>query len=186
MDNGACQWGRYPSGKKRRWPRAKKVAAKRARVEEWLSIARSWRRKKEEGDDEESTTLTRGGVGRWVEELPWELWELIFQNLNAVDCLSCVTSTKRMMEKYEKTSTIADLRADVRDEVQAARAERYTQRVKAAVDYYILYNIEARQPGVGYRYVSKQFGVGKPDLQEGVEARLDYYRYGNDESDVSV
>ena len=184
MGNDICQLGMYPNGRKRRWPRAKKVAAKRARVEEWLSIARSWRRKGKEEDEEGSTTLTRGGVGKWVEGLPWELWELIFQNLNAVDCLSCVTSARIMMEKYEKTSTLADLRADVRDEVQTARAERYAQRVKAAVDYYIMYNIESRQPGVGYRYVSKQFGVGKPDLQEEVEARLDYYRYGNDESDV--
>ena len=109
LGNGVCQWGRYPNGRKRRWPRAKKVAAKRARVEEWLSIARSWRRKEKEEDDEGSTTLTRGGVGKWAEGLPWELWELIFQNLNAVDRLSCITSAKAMVEKYEKISTLTGL-----------------------------------------------------------------------------
>ena len=156
MGNDVCQPGRYSNGRKRRWPRAKKVAAKRARVEEWLSIARSWRRKENEGDDVGSTTLTRGGVGKWVEELPWELWELVFHNLNAVDRLNCITSAKVIMQKYErKISTLIDLREEVRDEVQTARVERYAQRVKATVDYYILYNIELRQPGVGYRYVSR-------------------------------
>ena len=59
------------------------------------------------------------------------------------------------------------------------------QRVKVVVDYYIMYNIELRQPGVGYRYVARQFRIGKPDLQEEVEARLDYYRNGCDEdSDI--
>ena len=46
-----------------------------------------------------------------------------------------------------------------------------------------MYNIELRQPGVGYRYVARQFRIGKPDLQEGVETRLGYYRNGDDEED---
>ena len=56
--------------------------------------------------------------------------------------------------------------------------------MKTAVDYYIMYNIESRQPGVGYRYVSKQFKVGKPDLREEVEARLDYYCNEDDDSEI--
>ena len=56
-------------------------------------------KKIEEG---KSTAPTRGGVGKRAEELPWELWELVLGNLSAVDRLSCVTSTKVMMEKYEK------------------------------------------------------------------------------------
>ena len=179
MGNGVCQRGRYPDGRKRRWTRAKKNAAKKARVEEWLSIARQWKNEKEI-KEKKSSTLTRGGVGKWVEELPWELWELVLGNLSAVDRLSCVTSTNVMMEKHEKGSKLAALREEARDEVQTAREERYAQRVKAAVDYYIMYNIELRQPGAGYRYVARQFRIGKPDLQEGVETRLDYYRNGND------
>ena len=78
MGNGVCQWGRYPDGRKRRWTRAKKNAAKRAQVEEWMSIARQWRLEEEIAEGK-STTPTRGGVGKvgngkW-EELPWELWE---------------------------------------------------------------------------------------------------------------
>ena len=67
------------------------------------------------------------------------------------------------------------MREDARYEVQTTREERYAQRVKAAVDYYILYNIELRQLGVGYRYVAKRFRVERPDLQEEVEARFDVY-----------
>ena len=70
--------------------------------------------------------------------------------------------------------------------MQTAREERCAQRVKAAVDYYIMYNIELRQPGVGYRYVARQFSIGKPDLQEGVETRLDYYRNGDNDEDSNI
>ena len=181
MGNSVCQRGRYPDGRKRHWTRAKKNAAKRAQVEEWLSIARQWKNEKdiEEG---RSTTPTRGGVGKWGEELPWELWELVLGNLSAVDRLSCVTSAKVMMEKYGKGSKLAALREQARDEVQTAREERYAQRVKAAVDYYIMYNIELRWPGVCYRYVARQFRIGKPDLQEGVEA----WGHGNDDADSDM
>ena len=114
--NGVCQRGRYPDGRKRRWTRAQKTAAKRARAKEWssvLSIARQWKREREI-EEEKSTTLTRGGVGKmgngkWGEELPWELWELILGNLSAVDRLSCVTSTKVMMGRYKKGSNLAML-----------------------------------------------------------------------------
>ena len=53
--------------------------------------------------------------------------------------------------------------------------------MKATVDYYILYNIELRQPRVGYRYVARRFRVGKLDLQEEVEACFDVYRNSHDE-----
>ena len=43
-------------------------------------------------------------MGKWVEELPWELWELVFSNQSAVDRLSYVTSTKVMIGRYEKVS----------------------------------------------------------------------------------
>ena len=33
------------------------------------------------------------------------------------------------------------------------------------------------------RYVTRQFRIGKPDLQEQIEARLDYNRDGNDDED---
>ena len=140
-----------------------------------MSIARQWKNEREI-DEGKSTTLTCGGVGKWVEELPWELWELVFGNFSVVDRLSYVTSTKAMIKKYEKGSKLAELRGDARYEVQAAREELYAQRVKAAADYYILYSIELRQPGVGYRYVARRFKVGKLDLQEEVEARFDVYR----------
>ena len=116
MGNGVCQRGRYSDGRKRRWPQAKKNAAKKARVEEWLSIARQWKKEKET-EEGKSTTLTRVGVGKWVEELPWELWGLVLGNLSVVDRLSCVTSTKVMMEKYEKGSKLAALWEEARDEV---------------------------------------------------------------------
>ena len=53
------------------------------------------------------------------------MWELVFDNLGAVDRLSCVTSTKAMIRKYEKGSKLAELREDARYEVQIAREERY-------------------------------------------------------------
>ena len=82
--NGVCQRGRYPDGRKRRWTRARKSAAKKARVEEWLSIARQWKNEREV-EEGRSTAPTRGGVGKmedgkW-EELPWELWELVLSDL---------------------------------------------------------------------------------------------------------
>ena len=49
------------------------------------------------------------GNGKWGEELPWGLWELILGNLSAVDRLSYVTSTKVMMERYKKGSNLATL-----------------------------------------------------------------------------
>ena len=111
------------------------------------------------------------GNGKWDEELPWELWELVFGNLSAVDRWNCVTSTKVMMERYEKGSKLAALREEAREEVQIAREERYEQRVEEAVDYYMIHNVGLRQPGVCYKSVARQFRIGKPDLQEGVEIR---------------
>ena len=117
-----------------------------------LSIARQWKLEKEIAEGK-STTPTRGGVGKigdgkWDEELPWELWELVFGNLSAVDRLNCVTSTKVMMERYEKGSKLAALWEETREEVQIAREERYEQRVEEAVDYYMIHNVELRQPGL--------------------------------------
>ena len=166
--NGVCQRGRYPDGRKRRWSRVRKSATKRARVEEWLSIARQWKYEKEITEGR-STTPTRGGVGKWDEELPWELWELVLGSLSAVDRLSCVTSTKAMIERYEKGSKLADLREEAREEVQTVREECYEQRVEKAVDYYMIHNVKLRRPGGCYRSVTRHFSIGKPDLQEGVE-----------------
>ena len=45
-----------------------------------------------------------------------------------------------------------------------------------------MYNIELRQPGVDCRYVARQFRMGKPDLQEGVETR----RHDDDDEDSDV
>ena len=188
MGNGICQWGRYPDGKKRRWTRAQKSAAKRARVEEWMSAARWWKKQNEkEIEERKSTTPTHGGVGKmgngkWREELPWELWELILDNLSAVDRLSCVTSTKVMMERYEKGSDLATLREEAREEVQTVREECYEQRVEEAVGYYMIHNVKLKQPGVCYRSVARQFRIGKPDLREGVEI----WRHGDDDEDSDV
>ena len=185
MGTAICQRGRYPDGKKRRWTRAQKSAAKRARVEEWMSVARWWKKQNEkEIEERKSTTLTRGGVGKmgngkWREELPWELWELILDNLSAVNRLSCVTSTKVMMERYEKGSDLATLREEAREEVQTVREECYEQRVEEAVGYYMIHNVKLKQPGVCYRSVARQFRIGKPDLREGVEI----WRHGDDDED---
>ena len=110
------------------------------------------------------------------------MWELVLGNLSAVDRLSCVTSTKVMMEKYEKGSKLATLWEEAGDEVQTAREERYAQRVRMAVNYYIIYNVELKEPGVSYRNVARQFRIGKPDLQEGVEAQ----RHGDDDEDPDI
>ena len=150
-------------------------------MEEWLSIARQWKYEKEITEGR-STTPTRGGVGKWDEELPWELWELVLGSLSAVDRLSCVTSTKVMIERYEKGSKLADLREEAREEVQTVREECYEQRVEEAVDYYMIHNVKLRRPGVCYRSVARHFRIGKPDLQEGVEIR----RHGDDDEDSDV
>ena len=187
--NGVCQRGRYPDGRKRRWTRAQKSAAKRARVEEWssvLSIARQWKREREIVE-EKSTTPTRGGVGKvgdekWGEELPWELWELILGNLSAVDRLNCVISTKVMIERYEKESDLAMLRRKAREEIQTVREECYEQRVEEAVKYYMTHNVKLRQSGVSYKSVAKQFRIWRPDLQEGIEIQ----RHCDDDEDSDV
>ena len=57
------------------------------------------------------------GNGKWGEELPWELWELILGNLSTVHRLSCVTSTKVMMKRYEKGLDLATLWEEAREEV---------------------------------------------------------------------
>ena len=149
-------------------------------------MARQWKREREFTEGK-SATPTRGGVGKmgngkWREELPWELWELILDNLSAVDRLSCVTSTKVMMERYEKGSDLATLREEAREEVQTVREECYEQRVEEAVGYYMIHNVKLRQPGVCYRSVTRQFRIGKPDLREGVEIR----RHGDDDEDSDV
>ena len=151
---GVNRRGRYPDGRKRRWTRAQKSAVKRARAKELLSIARSWRSELQAGEVE-STTPTYGRVGKWVEELPWELWELIFENLNAVDCLRYGTTSKMMIGRYEVTENLVELRREAREVLQEAREEIYAQHVEAAVDYYITNNIQLRQPGIGYRYVAR-------------------------------
>ena len=189
IGNCVCQRGRYPDGRKRRWTRAQKTVAKRARAEEWssvLSMARQWKREREFAEGK-STTPTRGGVGKmgngkWREVLPWELWELILDNLSAVDRLSCVTSTKVMMERYEKGSDLAMLREEARQEVQTVREECYEQRVEEAVEYYMIHNVKLRQPGVCYRSVARQFRIGKPGLREGVEI----WRHGDDDEGSNV
>ena len=90
-----------------------------------MSIARQWKTEKDIKEGR-STTPTRGGVGKWGEELPWELWRLVLDNLSAVDRLSYVTAAKVMMEKYGKGAKLAALREEARDEVLTAREERYT------------------------------------------------------------
>ena len=129
-----------------------------------------------------STTPTRGGVGKWGEELPWELWELVLNNLSAVDRLSCVTAAKVMKERYEKGSTLAALREEVKEERQMAQEEWHEQRVKEAIDYYMIHNVRLRRLGVCYKSVARQFRIGKPDLQEGVEIR----RHDDDDEDSDV
>ena len=78
---------------------------------------------------------------------------------------------KVMIERYEKGSKLAALWEEAREEVQTAREERYEQRTKEAVDYYMIHNVKFRQPGVCYKSVARQFRIGKPDLQEGVRIR---------------
>ena len=86
------------------------------------------------------------------------------------------------MKRYEKGWDLATLREEAREEVQTVREERYEQRVEKAVKYYMIHNVKLRQPGVCYRSVARQFRIGKPDLQGGVEIR----RHGNDDEDSDV
>ena len=60
-----------------------------------------------------------------------------------------------MIERYEKGSRLANLREEAREEVQTAEEEHYEQRVKKAVDYYMIHNMELRQPGVCYKNVAR-------------------------------
>ena len=76
---------------------------------------------------------------------PWELWELILGNLSTVDRLSCVTTTKVMMKRYEKGSYLATLQEEAREEVWTVREERYEQRVEETVKYYMIHNVKLRQ-----------------------------------------
>ena len=135
--DGESQRGRYPDGRKRRWTRAQKSAAKRVRIEELLAVARTWREPSNASQSDEARrgVPTRNGVGKWIEDLPWELWEVIFEQLNAIDCLQCVTSSKKMMTKYQEMWSLAGLRRQARDAVQEAREEAYAQQIEAAVDY---------------------------------------------------
>ena len=89
---------------------------------------------------------------------------------------------KVMMEKYEKGSKLAALWGKAKEEMQTAREERYEQRVKEAVNYYMIHNVELRRPGVCCKSVARQFRIGKPDLQEGVEIR----RHGDNDENPNV
>ena len=102
--DGESQRGSYSDGRKRRWTRAQKSAAKRARIEELLAVARTWREPSNASQSDEARrgVSTCNGVGKWIEDLLWELWEVIFGQLNAIDCLQCVTSSKKMMTKYQE------------------------------------------------------------------------------------
>ena len=107
---------------------------------------------------------------------------MVLNHLSAVDRLSCVTAAKVMKERYEKGSTLAALREEVKEELQTAQEERYEQHVKEAVDYYMIYNVRLRRLGVCYKSVARQFRIGKPDLQEGVEIQ----RHDNNDEDSDV
>ena len=107
---------------------------------------------------------------------------MVVGDLSTVDRLSFITSMKVMMERYEKGSKLAALWEEAREEVQIAREERYEQRMEEAVDYYMIHNVELRQPGVCYKSVAGHFRIGKPDLQEGVETR----RHGDDYEDSNA
>ena len=107
---------------------------------------------------------------------------MVLNHLSAVDRLSCVTATKVMKERYEKGSTLAALWEEVKEELQTAQEERYEQRVKEAVDYYMIHNVRLRRSGVCYKSVARQFWIGKPDLQEGVKI----WRHDNDDEDSNV
>ena len=54
--------------------------------------------------------------------------------------------------------------------------------MKEAVDYYMIHNVGLRWPGVCYKSVARQFRIGKPDLQEGVEIR----HHGDDDEDSNM
>ena len=56
-------------------------AAKRARVEELLAVARTWREPSNVSQRDETgrDIPIHNGVGKWFEDLPWELWEVIFE-----------------------------------------------------------------------------------------------------------
>ena len=54
--------------------------------------------------------------------------------------------------------------------------------MEEAVDYYMIHNVRLRQPGVCYRSVARQFRIGKPDLQEGVETR----QHGENDEDSGM
>ena len=64
-------------------------------------------------------------MGKWIEDLPWELWEVILERLDITDRLRCVTSSKMMITKYRKMSNLAELRAQIREAIQEAREEAY-------------------------------------------------------------
>ena len=79
--DGEAQRGRYPDGRKRRWSRVQKSVAKRARIGEILAVARTWREPSNvsQRDETRRDVPTRNGVGKWIEALPWELREVVFE-----------------------------------------------------------------------------------------------------------
>ena len=100
---------------------------------------------------------------------------MVFEKLNAADRLSCVTSAKTMINRYESVSSLTELREEAQDEMRAVRDALYERRIKAAVNYYLMYNIQLRQPGVSYKYVAKRFKVERPELKEEIGIQLDPY-----------
>ena len=76
-------------------------------------------------------------MGKWIEKFPWELWEVILEQLDIIDLLRCVTSWKLMITKLQGMSSLAELRAQVREAIQGAREEAYLLRIRMVVDHYI-------------------------------------------------
>ena len=101
--------------------------ARRARIGELLAVARTWREPSNVSQRDETRfgVPTCNGVGKWIEDLPWEFWEVIFEKLNAIDCLQCATYSRKMMTKYQEVSSLVGLRKQAIDAIQEDREEAY-------------------------------------------------------------
>ena len=163
--------GRDENGKKRRWSRARKAAAR-------------WAREAKVHISAKKSKLQPSSVqGSLIEKMPGELKDEVLSHLGARDKLRLAVSSKghlRMLGGKEGLEMLQEMiiaeneaieQERLRQEEEKAEKEalEYEDRMQEAVNFFNEYNVRRRTHGVSYSSVAKKFKVLTGELRERVE-----------------
>ena len=163
--------GRDANGRKLRWSKARKEAARKMRERRGTS----------------------GANFNLFEQLPSELGECVLGTLDRRDQLKMMTLSRRHVRRFS-LERVNGLRNDIKEESQQRKREAYAHwlkeqearearkredeerkeatyydRLEEAKRYFVEVNLRRRIQGVSYKSVAKRFEVLTGDLREEVE-----------------